>query len=156
MSNEFTPGAPSPLPKLVEEAFVAVHPCRDTADKNDSADGISCNPGISVRQRLLRIQNWEALARRANYQPALMADLCPISLRHLERFFKRNFKKTPRAWTRTLRCELARRFIEQGWSNKAVVAELGFADASHFCHEFRKVYGVSPQNCSRLFAENLT
>jgi hypothetical protein len=44
------------------------------------------------------------------------------------------FKKTPVAWTRELRCELARKLIEEGWRNKAVAAELHFANDSHLCN----------------------
>ena len=40
---------------------------------------------------------------------------------------------------------LALTLISQGFSNKAVAADLDFADESHFCHEFKRVYGVPPQ-----------
>ena len=95
--------------------------------------------------RLSRIFDWEKLAREARFQPATMAALCPISLRQLERFFEKEFNQTPSNWTRELKCRIARRLIELGWSNKAVVAELNFANQSHFCHEFKRVYGTSPQ-----------
>ena len=37
----------------------------------------------------------------------------------------------------------------QGYTNRAVVAELKFGSPSHLCHEFKRVYGKSPQsfNC---------
>ncbi len=101
--------------------------------------------------RLLRIQEWEELAREAKFRPAVMAALCPVSLRQLERFFLSTFNKTPTQWTRELRCCVARQLISQGWSNKAVVAELHFANESHFCHEFKSVYRVSPQTFAPLY-----
>jgi len=101
--------------------------------------------------RLLKIQQWEELAREARFQPAAMAALCPVSLRQLQRFFLKTFNKTPTQWTRELRCCIARQFISEGWSNKAVVAELHFANGSHFCHEFKRVYRVSPQAFSPLY-----
>lgn len=75
-----------------------------------------------------------------------MAGLCSISLRELERFFVMQFKKTPGARTRELRCELARKLIEEGWRNKAVAAELHFANDSHLCNQFKRMYGLPPRN----------
>jgi AraC-like DNA-binding protein len=104
-----------------------------------------------MRAHLLKIAEWEHLARQAKYQPATMAALCPISLRHLERFFSVQFNKTPKEWTRELRARIARKLIAAGWSNKAIAAELHFASQSHFCREFKRVYGFSPQTFSPFY-----
>lgn len=104
--------------------------------------------------RLLGIQDWENLAKEAGFQPAMMAALCPISLRQLQRFFVQHFNQTPGKWMRKLRCEQARRLIAEGWSNKAVAAHLGFSNESHLCHEFRRVYGVPPQSFAPLYGKS--
>ena len=104
-----------------------------------------------MNSRLLRIQDWERLAREAKFRPALMADLCPISLRQLERFFVEQFHETPRRWTRALRCRLARQLISDGWSIDAVVAELHFGNASQLCHDFKKLYGITPLSLAPLY-----
>ena len=96
--------------------------------------------------RLLHIRDWEGLARQAEFQPITIAALCQVSLRQLERFFGQYFNKTPGEWVRELRFRLAREHITQGYSTKAVAAELKFASESHFCHEFKKAHGVSPQS----------
>src|SRR5216683_784157 len=96
--------------------------------------------------RLLRVEKWEVLARQAEFQPVKMAALCSISLRQLERFFALRFGQTPGEWSRELKCRQALKLITEGYSNKAVVAELKFAGASHFCHEFKRVYGAAPQS----------
>src|SRR5258708_17762801 len=96
--------------------------------------------------RLLRIEKWEALARQADFHPAKMAALCSISLRQLERFFALRFGKTPGEWNREMKCRQALKLITEGYSNKAVVAELRFAGDSHFCHQFKPVYCASPQS----------
>jgi AraC-like DNA-binding protein len=105
--------------------------------------------------RLLRISNWEKLARDAKFQPAAMAALCPTSLRQLERFFSEQFHKTPSEWTRELKCRLARQLIGEGWSNKAVVAELSFSNESHLCHEFKRLYGASPQTFAPMYGRRV-
>jgi AraC-like DNA-binding protein len=94
---------------------------------------------------VLQIQDWERLAKEANFQPQVMAAMCPISLRQLERFFKKDLQKTPSQWVRDLRCRLAFKLISTGWSSKAVAAELHYWDESHFCREFKRVYRASPQ-----------
>jgi transcriptional regulator GlxA family with amidase domain len=101
--------------------------------------------------RLIRVVDWEKLAREAKFHPAGMADLCSISVRQMERFFMREFKTSPREWARVLRCRLARQLIAEGWSSKAVIADLGFVDGSHLGREFRKFYGVAPQTVAPLF-----
>ena len=74
-----------------------------------------------------------------------MAARCGVSLRQLERYFAFRFGVSPRCWTRDFRCRLARDYISRGWSDKAVVVELGFADTAHLCHEFKRLYRSSPQ-----------
>jgi AraC-like DNA-binding protein len=95
--------------------------------------------------RLAKIEEWEKLARQADFRPAKMAALCCISSRQLERFFALQFSDTPGQWLRKLQCRLAKELISQGYSNKATAAELKFAGESHFCREFKKQYGATPQ-----------
>jgi AraC-like DNA-binding protein len=105
--------------------------------------------------RLLRITNWEKLAKEAEFQPAKMAAFCHISLRQLERFFTAHFKKTPTTWTRQLRCSLAKELLAKGYSNRAVTEELKFSNESHLCHEFKKLYGTSPQSFGPAYRSRL-
>jgi AraC-like DNA-binding protein len=107
-------------------------------------------------QRLLRISDWEKLAREAAFQPAVMAARCPISLRQMQRFFAARFDKTPTEWVRELRCRLARQLIAEGWSNRAVAIELRFANESHVCHDFKRVFGVSPQRLAMVPAATVS
>jgi AraC-like DNA-binding protein len=91
------------------------------------------------------ISDWERLAKDAEFKPAKMASLCAISERHLQRLFKRHMACSPARWMRTLQCRLAKELILQGYSSKAAAAELKFATDAHFCREFKKVFGTSPQ-----------
>jgi AraC-like DNA-binding protein len=47
---------------------------------------------------------------------------------------------------RELQCRLAKQLISQGYSSKAAAAELNFATDAHFCREFKKIFGTSPQS----------
>jgi AraC family transcriptional regulator, carnitine catabolism transcriptional activator len=104
--------------------------------------------------RLLKIKQWEDVARAAEFQPANVAALCSISDRQLQRFFQQSLQMTPRRWLRELQCKLAKDLIAKGYSNKAVAAELKFASESHFCREFKKVHGASPQSFAPTYAGN--
>jgi len=99
-----------------------------------------------MRSGLEHVRNWESLAQKAESRPATMAAYCGVTLRQLERFFARRFRTTPGHWTRELRCRLARDYIRLGWSDKAVVAELKFANSAHLCHEFQRFYHAPPQS----------
>lgn len=98
--------------------------------------------------RLLRVTQWEAAAQKAQFKAPRLADLCMISLRQLERFFDDHFQKSPSLWLRELQCRRAKELLSRGYSNKAVAIELKFASPSHFCREFKKIYGFSPQTFS--------
>jgi transcriptional regulator GlxA family with amidase domain len=103
-----------------------------------------------MSDRLKRIENWEELAVKARFRPEDMAELCPISLRQLQRFFVAHFNQTPGRWIRGLKCRLARDLIARGLPNKAVLEELSFGNESHLCHEFKRFFGASPQTFSPL------
>src|SRR5581483_4697036 len=96
--------------------------------------------------RLLKIQKWEALARQADFRPAKMAVLCLVSHRQLQRHFEQHHQTTPRKWLRKLQCRMAKQLISQGYSSKAVALDLKFSNPTHFCREFRKVFGAPPQS----------
>jgi AraC-like DNA-binding protein len=90
-------------------------------------------------------RDWEQLARDAAFKPARLAILCSISERQLQRIFANTFHCTPRKWLRKFQCRLAKELIARGYSTKAAAAELNFATEAHFCREFKKVFGASPQ-----------
>jgi transcriptional regulator GlxA family with amidase domain len=106
-----------------------------------------------MKFRILKVCQWENLAITARFQPAVLAALCSLSLRQVERHFMRHFQRTPENWMRELRCRLARELIAEGWSNKAVAHELHFANESHLCHEFAHYYRDTPQAFSVSFVD---
>lgn len=96
--------------------------------------------------KFIRSEDWEQVAKKAEFKPSKMASLCAISERHLQRIFKRHLQQTPSQWLRELQCRLAKQLISQGYSSKAAAAELNFATDAHFCREFKKIFGMSPQS----------
>ena len=105
-------------------------------------------------RHLSSFESWEKVARKAKFHPVAMAGVCTNSLRQLERFFVEHFNVSPKTWTRELRCQLARELIAQGWTSKAVAAELHFANDSHLCGEFKRLYGVPPRTFAPTFRQH--
>jgi AraC-like DNA-binding protein len=100
---------------------------------------------------LLRVPDWPNLAYEAKFKPGVMAAMCSVSLRQLERFFLKQFHQTPRVWAKELQMRMARQKITEGWKNKAVVDELGFGNASQLCHDFQKYFGGAPRSFGPSF-----
>jgi AraC-like DNA-binding protein len=108
--------------------------------------------GMAEGTRLLAklsATEWEKLADAAGYQPGMLALLCGVRMRWLQRFFQCRFGESPTNWMRKLRCRQAASLIAEGWGLKSAGPELGFASASHLCHEFKKAFGVSPRRFAR-------
>lgn len=103
-----------------------------------------------MKSRLERVQDWERLARKCDFQVHRLSAECGVSLRQLERFFKRRFRTTPHRWLRELQCHLAKERIALGYSTKAAAEELGFSSPSRFCHTFKRIHGVPPQQFSPM------
>lgn len=91
-------------------------------------------------------KEWERVAQEAHFNLTRMAAMCGLSPRQLQRIFKSQLRCTPTRWLRELRCRLAKRLILQGYTSKAAAAELKYSTISHFCREFKKVFGASPQS----------
>jgi AraC-like DNA-binding protein len=106
--------------------------------------------GKSVSSHLEKIEDWEKLATLADFSLRQMADACGVSSRQLERYFQRRFGKTPRLWLCEFRYRMAWFLIDHGYSTKATALELGFSNPSHFCHEFKRIHGIRPQDIKRL------
>jgi AraC-like DNA-binding protein len=110
---------------------------------------------INMGGSLLTIEQWEQVAREADFNPSKMASLCSLSERQLQRLFRKHLHCTPSHWLRELQCRLAKQLISQGYSNKAAAIEVRFATESHLCREFKKIFGTSPQSFAPSRAGNL-
>jgi AraC-like DNA-binding protein len=89
-------------------------------------------------ERLLWLQGrLEEMAQTANYDANKLADLCGVSVRHLQRLFRKRFHCSPQNWLDDRRMIEAKKLLLSGESVKKVAIELGFKYASHFCRQFK-------------------
>ena len=88
--------------------------------------------------------SWENLAAQAQFQPAKMAELCSVSLRTVQRHFRKHYALSVAEWLRSIRMKEAKRRILAGDSIKAVAIDLGFKQPSHFSRVFKESYGIPP------------
>ena len=94
--------------------------------------------------RLHAIEDWNTLARKADFRAAQLAEICDISLRQLERFFISENGIHPQDWLNELRLRQAVALIAQGKSVKEVAFELRYKRASYFSRAFKRAHGLSP------------
>jgi AraC-like DNA-binding protein len=99
---------------------------------------------MASRLAVLTDLEWENIARKNDFDLEAMAAACGVDLRQLQRFFGEHFGVTPAEWRRELRARIGASLLLQGWSTKAVAAELHYTSSSQLCHEFRSVHGVAP------------
>lgn len=97
-----------------------------------------------MNTRLQFVQEWEVLAKEANYRPGDLAFLCQISLRTLERHFQKHYGVTVGQWLRELRLKQAYDALKEGKSVKEVAFDFGYKQVSHFSREFKNHFGISP------------
>jgi len=97
-----------------------------------------------MRSRLKRVRDWEAFAQANNYCATSLAEICEISPRQLERFFQRQFGKSPHQWLHDLRMRRACELLRDGTTAKETAFLLGYKTPSHFTHDFKKSFGAAP------------
>ena len=90
------------------------------------------------------LPNWEDLATTCNYRLGELANLCHVSLRTLQRHFRKHYDTTLSDWMRQLRLDRARAMLAEADSVKFVAFELGYKQPSHFTRDFKQRFGVPP------------
>ena len=100
--------------------------------------------GINRYACLQCIENWPDRAHRARYRVQVLARMCGVSLRQLERFTHAAHQKTPHQWGREMRLRRALELICDRSSCKETAAKLGYKTEAHFSNDFKKYYGIAP------------
>ena len=98
----------------------------------------------SVAVALGDVRDWDGLARQAKYRAGELAGICQISLRTLERHFRKQYNLKVGRWLKELRMSDAYQKLQQGDSVKEVAFDLGYKQHSHFSRDFKNRFGVSP------------
>ena len=88
--------------------------------------------------------DWERLVPMAHYSAKELARLCQLSVRQLQRVFRRQFRCTPQNWLNEQRLRAAGPLLRSGFPVKVVALELGFKQTSHFCREFKSYHQITP------------
>jgi AraC-like DNA-binding protein len=89
--------------------------------------------------------SWEQLAKVAQFRPNALAELCGVSMRTLQRYFRAHYDQTVSDWLRDLRLNEALSSLKQCDSVKEVAFDLGYKQPSHFTRDFKKKFGVPPR-----------
>jgi AraC-like DNA-binding protein len=89
-------------------------------------------------------QGWEQLAGKARYDAKELAKLCNLSVRQLERDFRRILERSPQGWLNEQRIKAAQQLLLSGQPVKVVALELGFKQSSHFCRQFKSQTQLTP------------
>jgi transcriptional regulator GlxA family with amidase domain len=89
-------------------------------------------------------KDWAELGRQANYSTARLAALCGVSVRQLERDFRKTVCQSPKRWLNELRLRSARKLLQDGGSVKETALSSGYKHPQHFSRDFRKFFGASP------------
>ena len=89
-----------------------------------------------------------ALMERTLEEPLDVAEIARrtnLSMRQVERLFRHNLGSPPKAFYLGLRVARARTLLRHTLTSLRTIAlECGFESTSHFCHAYKRVYGVPP------------
>jgi AraC-like DNA-binding protein len=97
-----------------------------------------------MNSKLNHIQNWTELAEQVNASASDLAGHCGVSVRTLERYFRKQMGSSPKAWLAEQRQRRAVELLRAGASVKETARSLHYKHPSHLTNEFKKHWGHSP------------
>jgi AraC-like DNA-binding protein len=97
-----------------------------------------------MSHKLKQIQDWAERAQVAKWSAATLAQDCGVSPRQLQRYFQRQFGRSPQDWLNEERLKAAPPKLLSGQPVKVVASEMGFKQSSHFCREFKTYHKLTP------------
>jgi len=99
---------------------------------------------MALMKSKLHVRDWLVLARQSDFRASTLALKLKVSRWTLHRHIRKSFNHTPQAWLNKQRLILAAEMLKDCDSIKWLARELGYKTQAHFCHQFRRCYGLSP------------
>jgi AraC-like DNA-binding protein len=100
--------------------------------------------GRGVRAGVLRVREYLIQHYAENVALEDLSRIANLSSYYLHRVFTREVGVSPHAFQASVRVAKAKLLVHQGRPLRAVAAETGFADQSHFTREFKRYTGLTP------------
>lgn len=97
-----------------------------------------------MAKKAITREQWETLAAASHYKAWELARLCNVSLRQLQREFRRQTGSSPQSWLDDRRIIASERLLLEGHPIKAVAFDLGYKQPSHFCRQFKERRQLTP------------
>jgi AraC-like DNA-binding protein len=97
--------------------------------------------------------DWENEASKARYRAILLARGLKTTPRHLQRYLKKTWGKSPKEFLWEFRMRSACRLIKDGIAIKEVAGIVGFKNSTHFSRAFKREFGVNPTEYWRTDSE---
>jgi AraC-like DNA-binding protein len=82
-------------------------------------------------------EHWKQLAAAAQYDSGKLAKLSHMSLRQLQRVFKRELGRSPQDMLNEQQLDAARQLLLSGKAVKEVALQLGYKHPNNFCRYFK-------------------
>lgn len=124
-----------------------MEPIPQGSDPGEPAeDGGRGQPRLRPKGRLQRITDWEAIAVHACYSSSALAQICGVSVRHLQRHIRATYDQNLGEWLNMLRINHGYQKLTRGETVKETAYSLGFKQVSHFSRLFKKQYGFTPSS----------
>jgi len=96
-----------------------------------------------MKSHLDKVEDWAFLARQAKWSVSMLARMCNVSSRTLERHFLEARGECPRAWLSRQKRRVVVEMIKQGLSTKEIAARLGVSHPSSLSRNFKRLTGVT-------------
>ena len=106
-----------------------------------------------MRNPLQLVEQWVTLAEKAGYRPSELAALCQISLRSLDRHFKKAYGISVAQWLREVRLFKAHEMLAAGSTAQEAALHVGYKSTNGFSSEFKTYFGLTPSDAIRLMRE---
>jgi AraC-like DNA-binding protein len=90
------------------------------------------------------------MIQNAGYRVGGLADLLGVSVRTVQRAFKKTLGVSVKTWAMQCReVDMCKR-LEDGQSIKQITYEVGFSHSKQIAREFRKSHGITPSEYRRV------